>query len=218
MQSVRTFWNRLRSPAKGARAEETVAPTRLVVGLGNPGPKYADTRHNVGFRVVEALAKGAGADWHVDAGLDARVAEATIAGVACLLVEPQTFMNRSGSTLRAAVERWPALDPAQDILVVYDDLDLPTGRIRLRPSGGAGGHRGMADILRELDSDLIPRLRFGVGHPGPSGEVINWVLAPFSAEDEAQVLPTAVARAISAIEATVAEGLTSAMGQFNENR
>jgi PTH1 family peptidyl-tRNA hydrolase len=213
MQRVRQLWVRF----FGARQESVPPPTRLIVGLGNPGSKYEATRHNVGFRIVEKLADRHAGVWHDDPVLDARISTVEIEAEVCLLVEPQTFMNRSGAALLAVLERWPELEPKTDLLIVYDDLDLPTGRIRLRPSGGGGGHRGIADILVELDTKEIPRLRFGVGHPGSAGKVIDWVLAPFAVEEEATVLPAALERAADAVEWTIRDGVTSAMGQFNSN-
>ena len=120
-----------------------------------------------------------------------------------------------GVALLSALERWPGLDPTTDILIVYDDIDLAIGRIRLRPSGGGGGHRGIGDILIELDTKEIPRLRFGVGHPGTSSAVIDWVLEVFSPEEESTILPDALNRAADAIGITIREGVTRAMGQFN---
>lgn len=196
----------------GAHAE---SPERLVVGLGNPGPEYADTRHNVGFRVVELLARRAGGAFVVDPGLRGRVARARIAGRDCALLEPATFMNRSGESVGAALERWPGLAPERDLLVVLDDLDLPPGRLRLRPAGGAGGHRGLADIVRALATQAVPRLRFGIGHPGAAAQVVDWVLEPFTALEEAEVLPAALERAADAVECVASEGLTVAMGRFN---
>lgn len=215
MQRVRQLWGRF----FGARQESARPPTRLIVGLGNPGSKYEATRHNIGFRIVETLADrhrgGQCGEWRNDRALDAKISFVEIEGEVCLLLEPQTFMNRSGAALLAALERWPELDPQTDLLIVYDDLDLPTGRIRLRPSGGGGGHRGIGDILLELDTKEIPRLRFGVGHPGAARDVIDWVLQPFGVEEESTVLPDALARAADAIEMTIREGVTPAMGQFN---
>jgi len=215
MQRVRQLWGRF----FGARPESVRPPTRIIVGLGNPGSKFAATRHNVGFRIVEMLAErhrdGDHGNWRNDRALGAKISFVEIEGERCVLVEPQTFMNRSGTALFAVLARWPEIDPKTDLLIVYDDLDLPTGRIRLRPSGGGGGHRGIGDILVELDTKEIPRLRFGVGHPGSAGEVIDWVLEPFSAEEESKILPDAVARAADAVEMTIREGVTPAMGQFN---
>lgn len=186
-----------------------------MIGLGNPGPDYARTRHNVGFRVLELLAARSGAAFAMDAALSARIAFATIADVPCALLAPQTFMNRSGESVQAALARWPALVPERDLLVVFDDLDLPVGRLRIRPGGSAGGHRGMADIARALGQDEIPRLRFGIGHPGTALAVIDWVLQPFSADEEAERLPAALARAADAVEGVIGEGLVAAMGRFN---
>lgn len=191
------------------------APERLVVGLGNPGPEYVATRHNVGFRVVELLARRAGAVLVSDPGLRGRTARVRLAGRDCVLLEPMTFMNRSGETVAAALDRWPDLVPERDLLVVFDDLDLPPGRLRLRPGGGAGGHRGLADIVRVLGTQAIPRLRFGIGHPGTAAQVVDWVLEPFTAAEEAEILPPAIERAADAVESVLGEGMTIAMGRFN---
>lgn len=123
-------------------------------------------------------------------------------------------MNRSGQSVAAALTRWPALVPESDLLVVYDDLDLPLGRLRLRPRGRAGGHRGLADITRVLTTEALPRLRFGIGHPGSARAVIDWVLEPFAPEEEA-VLPAALERAVEAIECALRDGLGIAMDRFN---
>ena len=201
-------------------------PTRLIVGLGNPGPEYGPTRHNIGFRVLDELVNRAGVSWTADAGLDARVAQVELAGEPCLLIQPQTFMNRSGASVMAALARWP-LAPDAALLIVFDDLDLPPGRIRLRPKGGGGGHNGIGDILAQLDSKAVPRLRFGVGHPNDSGSdsdsgsrsepvsVIDWVLAPFPEAEETHVLPEAIGRAADAIEMFVEKGIERTMGEFN---
>jgi PTH1 family peptidyl-tRNA hydrolase len=208
---LRKLWDRWADRIE----EPPPEPSQLVLGLGNPGPRYAATRHNVGFRVVERVAERRGGAWALDADLRARVCVVEIAGRSVLLAEPQTFMNRSGESLEAALERWPGLDPAGQLLVVYDDLDLPTGRLRLRPSGSSGGHRGLGDILDRLQSRALPRLRFGVGRPEATERVIDWVLQPFSEEEERAVLPEALERAADAVEAVVRDGLRAAMGRFN---
>jgi len=214
MSLIRSLWDRLRGRAPQEDAHD-VLPSVLIVGLGNPGPEYEGTRHNVGFDVVERLAARANVSFRSDSGLEASVAAAVIEGRHVLLVKPQTFMNRSGRTVEAALDRFDALEPGADLLVVFDDMDLPTGRIRLRPSGGAGGHRGIGDILTVLETKAVPRLRFGVGHPGKSGpSVIDWVLAPFP-EEEVDKLEGAIERAADAVEAVLAEGITAAMGRFN---
>lgn len=190
-------------------------PEILIVGLGNPGQQYAATRHNVGFWIVDRLAERAGAIWREEPTFEALVAYVELHGRTCLLAKPLTFMNRSGVTALAACERWSSLDPTTDLLVLYDDMDLPTGRIRLRPKGGNGGHNGIGDIIEVLATKAISRLRFGVGHPGADGPpVIDWVLSPF-AEEEAEVLRAAVDRAADAVGGVVEGGIVSAMGQFN---
>lgn len=185
------------------------------MGLGNPGARYAATRHNVGFRVVERLASRHDARLEPVDALSGRLARVVIAGIDCALLEPTTFMNRSGESVRAAVAGWPQLLPERDLLIVYDDLDLPTGRLRLRPGGGAGGHRGMTDVVRALDTTAIPRLRFGIGHPGDRSAVVDWVLEPFRPEEEAEILPGALERAADAVECVLREGLPAAMDRFN---
>ena len=209
------FLRGLGSRLFGSREDSGCEPTRVIVGLGNPGPEYAATRHNVGFRIVEGLAARFDGAWREDPSLDSRTCCVEIAGESCLLVQPQSFMNRSGTSVRRVFERWPELDATADLLVIQDDLDLPTGRLRLRPGGGAGGHRGLADILEALGTRSVPRLRFGVGHPGTSGTVVDWVLEPFPAEEESTILPNAIERAVDAIEMSIREGLTLAMGRFN---
>ena len=211
MGLIRSLWERL----LGARAEDPeIIPERLIVGLGNPGSQYAATRHNIGFRILERLAERAGGQWRMDRDLEARIAAVELAGRACLLVEPQTFMNRSGRSVARALDRWPDLDPSSDLLIAYDDMDLPTGRIRLRPKGGGGGHNGIGSVLAELDTKEIPRLRFGVGRPESGAGVLDWVLAPFLPEEE-DLLHAAVDRAVEAIEASIRDGVSVAMGQFN---
>lgn len=203
------------SPDPSVAAEP---PAKIIAGLGNPGPKYVSTRHNIGFRVVETLAAADGAEWHLDADLDALCAWVRLAEQRVLLLKPQTFMNRSGASLAAAAARWPALDPAADLLIVYDDLDLPLGQIRLRPSGGAGGHNGIADVMRALDAEQerrIPRLRFGIGRPAGGVSVLDWVLGNFSVPDEEGVLPASLERAAEAATAFSGAGIKAAMDGFN---
>lgn len=200
------------------QASPEPAPRKLVVGLGNPGPEYAATRHNVGFRVLECLASRADGRWHPDSDLESVLCRIEIAGQPIALLQPQTFMNRSGDAVAAALERWPALDVETDLLIVFDDLDLPTGRIRLRPAGGGGGHNGIGDILAQQGTKAISRLRFGVGHPGESGPVIDWVLSPFSEAEEREILPEAIEWAADAVEAVIGEGVERAMGRFNAAR
>ncbi len=189
----------------------------LIVGLGNPGSKYAGSRHNIGFRVVECLAERNAGVWQPARDLQAMASVVELSGKSVALLAPQTFMNRSGDCVVAALDRWPNLDPAADLIVVYDDLDLPTGHIRLRPAGGGGGHNGIGHILERLDSHAIPRLRFGIGHPGDSQAVINWVLGAFTLDEE-EALPPAIEWAAEALEAASREGLVPAMRRYNAAR
>lgn len=180
---------------------------RLVVGLGNPGPEYAGTRHNLGFRVVEEVARRRAL------GTWSPLCAALVAGGGELLVaRPQTFMNRSGLAVRCLAERG-GLEPGA-ILVVFDDLALPIGRLRLRAGGGSGGHRGMASILEQVRSDDVPRLRVGIG-PAPAGvDLAEWVLAAFE-ETEREAVEAAVQRGADACEAWLEEDLERVAARFN---
>jgi PTH1 family peptidyl-tRNA hydrolase len=186
---------------------------KLVVGLGNPGPEYEPTRHNVGFRAVERLAARHAIALAPEKRLHGRFGAGRIGGCEVGILEPATWMNRSGRAVLAALEAHP-LDPAADLLVVYDDLDLPFGRLRLRPGGGAGGHNGLGDVQEQLGRSDFPRLRFGVGRPPPGQDAVGYVLAPFDA-DEAQRLPERLDAACDAIEAALADGVERAMNRVN---
>ena len=186
---------------------------RLVVGLGNPGPRYVGTRHNVGFEVVSALADAEGIPLG-EQGFHSLYGSGMIAGQSTALLLPQTFMNDSGRAVRAALGAWPGVAPSRSLLVVYDDLDLPVGRIRLRPSGRAGGQRGMESIIVALGGEAFARLRFGIGRPVAPEPIRDWVLSPFepSAEGEAQ---RTIDRAVEAIRHWLSHGIESAMDQYN---
>jgi peptidyl-tRNA hydrolase, PTH1 family len=183
---------------------------RMVVGLGNPGRRYARTRHNIGFMVVDELAGRLGARaWHSDRLAD--TVDVTVDDHALLLVKPMTFMNLSGQAVRASSDRLKVSPP--DILVVSDDLDLPYGRIRLRPAGSTGGHNGLRSVAADLDTQAFPRLRIGIGRP-EVGDPIDWVLAPFSS-GEAVDLPVVVNRACDIVICAIVSGLRAAMDQYN---
>ena len=190
--------------------------SRLVLGLGNPGPQYRETRHNVGFRVVEELARRLGTSFESDAVRDecgSRVA--TAAGLTLAL--PQTFMNRSGYAARCLVEVH-GFTP-EEILIVYDEVALPLGRLRLRRGGSPAGHRGIESILQQLRTDQIPRLRLGVGRrepaePSPPTGLADFVLAPFEPE-EREGVAAMIDRAASACEIWAAEGIDAAMSKWN---
>jgi len=191
---------------------------KLVVGLGNPGQEYAATRHNVGFRVayrfaanhsIDVVAKRHGGCFGRGLMADAQGRPADI-GVLC----PQSYMNRSGAVVAEALRYLPVDDPSEDVIVVYDDVDLLLGRLRIRPSGSSAGHRGMADIIRHLGTDRIPRLRFGVGRPDKPADTAAYVLEPFS-DDEERALGPLVATAAEALDAILVHGVVPAMNRFN---
>jgi len=186
---------------------------KLVVGLGNPGPDYERTRHNAGFRIVERVAARHRIALRRESRLHALFGAGRVVGVETALLEPQTYMNLSGRAVRAAIDAHP-IDPRADLLVVYDDLDLPFGRLRLRPSGGAGGHNGIGDIAEQLGHDEFARLRFGIGRPPAGEDPIAYVLAPFAPEEECE-LPARLDAASDAIEWALSEGVARAMNRVN---
>ena len=185
---------------------------KLVVGLGNPGPQYAATRHNVGQRVVECLARDLGLA--LEPGRDGRLARGRLGGVELALLQPGTFMNRSGGPVESAVRELSLTDRARDLIVVYDDLDLPTGRLRLRKKGGHGGHNGLRDVIARLGTRDFPRLRFGVGRPPPGVDPVDHVLSPFGEQERAEV-DEGLAEAVEALRAFLADGMDAAMNRFN---
>ena len=186
-------------------------PVRLVIGLGNPGREYARNRHNAGFQIVDRLAARAGEKFgkHPGRVLAARV---TFAEVPVVLAKPQTFMNLSGASVSALVH-WYHVDTLKDLLVIYDDLDLPVGKIRLRPAGSAGGHKGLISIIEHLRTETFCRLRVGIGRP-EYGEPFRYVLDNFTAE-EWTAMDAAQERAADAVECFLREGIVAAMNQFN---
>lgn len=184
----------------------------LIVGLGNPGKEYAAHRHNVGFQVVGAMARGHGLRFSRSKKMKARVAEGQIASAPVLLAQPQTFMNLSGRAV-ARLARAHEIPPER-LLVIYDDLDLPLGRLRLRPEGGSGGHKGLRSIINVLGTQAFPRLRVGIGRPPGRMDPAEYVLLPFGEEERALAAET-VARAAAAVECWLAEGIAVAMDRFN---
>lgn len=183
---------------------------KLIVGLGNPGREYADTRHNVGFSVAEEFARRHGVRLRNHAKWQARAVRIPDIGDGVLLAQPTTFMNLSGWAVRHLCA-FHKLAPS-DLLVVVDDADLPLGRLRIRPSGSAGGHNGLKSIIQELGTDAFPRLRVGVGRQ--PGELRSHVLGRFGAEERAQI-DLAVERAADAAELFAREDILSAMNKFN---
>jgi PTH1 family peptidyl-tRNA hydrolase len=182
----------------------------LVVGLGNPGSRYASTRHNIGFMVVDRLAQEGRRAWSSDQETRSQLALVELAGSEALLVKPQTYMNNSGEAIRALHLRL-GFEPGE-ILVVMDDFLLDFGCLRLRRKGSDGGHNGLASVIEKMRSQDIPRLRMGLGSPAPGQDSIDYVLAPFG-EDEA--VEELVERGCRAVESFVEEGIDTAMNRFN---
>jgi PTH1 family peptidyl-tRNA hydrolase len=200
-------------PAK--RATATIGPVKVVAGLGNPGERYRLTRHNVGFRVVDLLADrwGLTGEGRVRDGAARLEVELRDPDERVLLVKPLKYMNLSGGPLKAAM-RQTEVDPAVDLLVVTDDVDLPLGRLRLRREGSAGGHNGLRDIIASLGSNEFNRLRVGIGRPGTARATVDHVLATFKPA-EREVADASIAAAADAVEQWLRDGIETAMNEFN---
>ncbi len=187
-------------------------PLHLVVGLGNPGAEYAKTRHNAGFMLVERLVQELKADWANERKFVARIAKANYYGKKVVLCEPQTFMNLSGEAVGALVKYYQF--QLGNILVIVDDADLPLGEIRLRPSGGSGGHHGLDSVMLHLGSREYARLRIGIGRKNDAREIAGYVLGKFDAAEQI-IFEQVVDRAVGQIKCWLSEGLQKAMSQFN---
>ncbi|WP_437205991.1 aminoacyl-tRNA hydrolase [Planctomicrobium sp. SH664] len=186
---------------------------KIVVGLGNPGRKYTGTRHNVGFEVVEILAKRfSTGTWQ--SRFEAQTVEIPIGSERVLLVAPQTFMNLSGRSVRSIVGFFKS--SLEDLLVICDDLNLPVGQLRLRTSGSAGGQKGLKNTIEQLGTEEFARLRIGIGRPGEGQDTVNYVLQSF-AKSERPAVEQAVDRAASAVETWALEGPVVAMNLFNRS-
>lgn len=184
----------------------------IVVGLGNPGRDYDRTRHNIGFRAMDKLADGLGVKLN-RVRFQAMTATATIAGQKVLLMEPQTYMNASGLSIQPAAAYYKI--PADHVLVMFDDISLPPGKIRIRAEGSAGGHNGLKSIISALGRQDFPRIKIGVGaKPHPDYDLKDWVLGKFSAQDEKAIAP-AIDHAVDAVSVVIAEGCEKAAGKFN---
>jgi PTH1 family peptidyl-tRNA hydrolase len=196
------------------REQTTISPsqaTKMIVGLGNPGREYAKNRHNVGFQIVDLLAHSHGLSFDKRQG-KARLALGTIGEQRVILVKPRTFMNESGPPV-AQMARYYRVE-LSDMLVIFDDLDLPVGRIRLRPHGGTGGHRGMASIIKQLGSNAFARLRVGIDRPPGRMDPAAYVLQNFSAEQE-EFMVEVRERSVAAAEHWLRDGSEPAMNEFN---
>lgn len=184
---------------------------KIVVGLGNPGNEYAATRHNVGFMAIDALAHHWGISSWKKRG-QALVAEYRGAEPV-VLIKPQTYMNLSGVAV-GELARWYKVAP-EDIIVIFDDMDLPIGRLRLRTKGGSGGHRGIESLLTHLANGNFGRLRIGIDRPPTNWQVVDYVLSVFTSEEQ-PVLHEAISRSTEAVECIVKQGMSKAMNVYNK--
>jgi PTH1 family peptidyl-tRNA hydrolase len=186
---------------------------KLIVGLGNPGPQYTWTRHNLGFLVLESLGKKHKAKGHISASNHGMLTKVIIDGIECSLLMPMTFMNNSGLSIKALVNRTGA--SLEDILIICDDLSLPFGKMRIRPSGSAGGHNGLKSIIKDLGSNQFARLRMGIDSPKDVANTVDYVLANFTS-GERQALPDFINHALDCVTCWVTEGAQVAMNIYNK--
>lgn len=184
---------------------------KLIVGLGNPGRKYAATRHNIGFEVLSELAQRFAAD-KPKAKFDAELTEVQIEGQRVLLLWPLTYMNRSGSSVQPARDFYKVAN--EELLVICDDVSLPTGKLRLRAKGSSGGQNGLKDIINRLGTEEFSRLRVGIGAAPPGWEMADYVLSKFTKEEEPMVRD-AVSKAAEAAVEWIRSGIAAAMNKYN---
>ncbi|ATW26986.1 aminoacyl-tRNA hydrolase [Candidatus Formimonas warabiya] len=186
---------------------------RLIAGLGNPGPRYETTRHNVGFMVVDLLAEKLSLDFKKQAHFSS-VAEGRLMHEKLVLMKPLTYMNLSGKAVADAYNFYKI--DLSELIIIYDDLDLEVGRLRVKPGGSAGGHKGMDSIIRQLASQNVPRVKIGIGRPSVE-DVSDYVTMPFPDADWNLVKPV-IEDAADAVELWIKEGITSAMNKYNAAR
>lgn len=183
-------------------------PIELIVGLGNPGPQYEATRHNVGFWFVDDIAREGRVVFRAESKFSAEVAQAQVGGVSFRLLKPMTYMNRSGQAVGAAALFYKIAP--ERILVVHDELDLPVGTVRLKAGGGHGGHNGLRNTMEHVGSGAFLRLRIGIGHPGDKSQVVNYVLQPPSRDDES-LIRGGMAQALNVLPWVVSGDIERAM-------
>ncbi len=184
----------------------------LIVGLGNPGKEYENTRHNIGFDVIDKIA-GQEHIQVLERKHKALIGKGVVAGCKCVLAKPQTFMNLSGESVRALVDYYKA-DETWELIVVSDDVSLALGQLRVRKKGSAGGHNGLKNIIAQLGHDSFLRVKMGVGEKPGGWDLADYVLGHFSAQERG-VMDEAAARAADAVRAVIAEGADAAMNRFN---
>lgn len=187
---------------------------KIIAGLGNPGAEYTQTKHNVGFMLLDALAERLNAPaWKED--FFSAITEVRIGGEKVFLVKPLTYMNNSGEALGPMLSYYKM--DADDLVVVHDDMDIPAGTVRIRKKGGSGGHNGIKSILTHVGSKDFARVRIGIGRPPAGWTVINHVLAPFAAEDVSKIR-TAIDYLLPAVECIVTDGVDLAMNKYNPHK
>lgn len=184
---------------------------KLIVGLGNPGKEYEQTRHNIGFMLIDRLSARTGIKLN-KTGHFSLWGSGKIGSEQVVLVKPQTYMNLSGSAV-GSIARWYKLNP-QDFLIVFDDLDLPLGKIRIKEQGGAGGHRGLTSIINQFGTPEIPRLRIGIDRPDEDFPVPDYVLSRFTAQEK-EDLDRVLSCAVEAVLILIKNGINKAMNQYN---
>lgn len=204
--------NTLLARLLGRKENPMEKETFIVVGLGNPGKEYAHTRHNVGFDVTDMLADR----WHIALDkkkLGGMLCETTYDGKRVVVCQPQTYMNLSGECVSQLLSWYKA--PLDHLIIIYDDIDLPLGRLRIRKSGSAGTHNGMRSIISHTPSQDFPRIRVGVGAKPEGWELVNWVLSHYQTPDDREAMQKAFTRAVDCIEDWIKNGAEHAMQTAN---
>ncbi len=184
----------------------------LVVGLGNPGPEYEQTRHNLGFKVIDDLVRRFDIP-SLKSKCNSLIAETNFKGHKIILVQPQTFMNNSGLAVRGLLE-WFKIK-SESLILIYDDVDLDVGQLRLREKGNAGGHHGVESVIKSVGATQFARIRLGIGRESVTGDVSDYVLAKVP-KDQEEALAEATVLAADAVESIISDGLTKAMNKFNQ--
>lgn len=184
----------------------------IIAGLGNPGEKYENTRHNAGFSSVDVIAKDYGISLN-ESKHKAIFGKGVIAGQKVILVKPQTFMNLSGESIREITEYYK-IDEESELIVIYDDISLDVGQLRIRKKGSAGGHNGIKNIILNLATDVFPRIKVGVGNKPKDYDLVDYVLGRFSSEDKA-IMEESYKHVSKAVECIIADSIDKAMNEYN---
>lgn len=187
----------------------------IIVGLGNPGKEYANTPHNVGFMAVNEIAKNNNIEFKLSKKHNAMIGEGIISGEKSYLIKPLTYMNLSGNAVRSFVEYYNI--DLENVLIIYDDMDLPLGTIRIRKSGSSGGHRGMKSIIENLGTTNLKRIRIGIGHPETKNEVIDYVLHQLTKKEEESLL-TSIQKVPQMIEMSINHNFEYMMNNYNGSK